>query len=93
MITDPDASGGLGSFSKDLWGVLTGALSQVAAPALGKALDLQATTDAQGNLRYAASPAPPTKVSAQVTDLLKNPLVMIVGIALVVGVAVALIKR
>ena len=91
----PDASGGLGSLIGDLRGILTGALNEVAAPALGKLVgigDLRQTYDADGNLVNAASPSK-TTLSAQLSTLLKNPVVLIGSIVLVVGVVALIVRR
>jgi len=87
MITEPDASGGLGSYSRDLWGILTGALNVVAAPALGQLLDINTTSTvgADGQVRHAATPSAP----APAPSALSNPLVivgLIVGVVLLVVV-------
>lgn len=88
MATEPDASGGLGSFASDVLGILTGAAGTIAQSpvALGRLLnlgDLTATVDAQGRTQLAAAPAPEPSAAARASDMLKNPL-FIVG-ALAVG--------
>lgn len=95
MAVAPDASGGLGSYASDLKGVLTGALNQVAAPALGRLLgigDLRTYVDADGNVVNAATPSKVT-LANQVSTLLKNPLVVLGGVALLVGVVVLIVRR
>ncbi|MBM0105607.1 hypothetical protein JM946_12645 [Steroidobacter sp. S1-65] len=94
MITEPDASGGLGSYSRDLWGVLTGALGAVAAPALGRLLDVNtvATVGTDGVVRYAATPTPEPSVADRARGLLDSPVVLI-GVAVVVGGLLVLAVR
>lgn len=95
MITDPEALGTLKSVPRDLWGVLTGALDVVAAPALGRLLDVNVTTtvDDQGVLRHAAAPTPPTSVTDRARDALSNPFIVAGLIAAAVALVVVLVRR
>lgn len=91
-ITEPDASGGLGSYTRDLWGVLTGALSVVAAPALGQLLDINTTAvvGADGNIRYAATPSAEPTAAQQARSALNNPVVLLgIGAVVILGIVLA----
>lgn len=83
QATEPDRSGGLGSFQQGILGILTGVVNTVGIPYVAKELNLTSTTDAAGNLRYSAAPTPPT-AQERARTLLANPMVLIGG-ALVLG--------
>lgn len=95
MATEPDASGGLGSLASDIRSILTGALHQVAAPALGKLLgigDLTRTVTADGQVVYEAAPTKAPAPTEHARDLLSNPLVVAAGVAAVVALVVMIVK-
>ena len=84
--TDADASGGLGSFQSGALGILTGIISTVGMPYLAKELNLQQTTDAAGNVRYAGAPTQPTGTE-QAKSVLTSPLFLI-GAAALAGLVI-----
>lgn len=94
MLTDPDASGGLGSFASDLLGTLTGGLKAVTAGELikrygyGDFTDLP-TINANGQVRPGAAPTSPY---AGIGSIASNPLV-ILGAVLVVGLVIIKLVR
>jgi hypothetical protein len=85
-MTDPDASGGLGSFKDGALGILTGIVQTVGLPYLAKELNLQQTTDAAGNVRYAGTPTQATGAE-QAKSVLTSPLFLI-GAAALVGLII-----
>lgn len=84
--TDQDASGGLGSFKDGALGILTGLVSTVGMPYLAKELNLQQTTDAAGNVRYAGAPTQATPAQAA-QSVLTSPLFLLGG-ALLIGLII-----
>jgi hypothetical protein len=94
MIADPDKSGGLGSIAADIRGILTGALNQVAAPALGKLLNIGelGTVDADGVYRPKAAPSKPVTAGDVLSDALRNPFVIAAAVAALVAVVIAIAK-
>lgn len=94
----PDASGGAGSFLSGLLPTLTGGLNATLAAAIndkfaqGLSTGL-ATTDANGNLVYKATPSPtPTSGQVLTSQALSSPALLVGGLIVVVLV-LALAKK
>lgn len=79
--TDPDASGGLGSFKTSALGFLTGIVQTVGIPYLAKELNLTETMDASGTVRYAGAPSGNNGLE-RTKDVLTHPLFMVGALAL-----------
>lgn len=98
MITQPDASGGLGSFSGTLLGELVGGLKLVAAGELSRrygysfGADGQIAVNADGSILPSAAPSQSASIGDQLANSLSNPLVIAAGVAAVV-VVIALVAR
>ncbi|MGH8224415.1 MAG: hypothetical protein ACREQZ_15720 [Woeseiaceae bacterium] len=101
MITESDASGGLGSFAAELRGILTEGLRATARSEVirrygpGAFADLP-TVAADGSVRHAGAPTPPPGAGEQLVDTLRaafqNPLVVIV-VAVIGAVVIARFVR
>lgn len=94
MITEQDASGGLGSFAGQLLGTLTGGLQLVAAGELsrrygfGFGADGTVAVDADGVVRDRSAPSREVTVGDRAAALFSNPFVIvgaIAGIALLIA--------
>lgn len=89
MITQPDASGGLGSFSSGLLGTITGGLQLIAAGELsrrygfGFSADGTVAVDADGVVRDRSAPGREVTAGDQVSAVLNNPFVIVGAVALV----------
>jgi hypothetical protein len=97
MLIEPDSSGGLGSFPRDLWETITGGLKAVAAGEISKRYGYGSFSDlptinANGQVKPAAAPSPGVSVGDQLGQALRNPFVMLAGGALLVLVVVKLVK-
>lgn len=92
LVTDPDASGGLGSIQPGVWGLLTGVVNTVGIPWAAKELGLQQTVDASGTLRYAGAPAQAPAVSDHLSAALRSPLVLALLAVGVVAIVVKVVK-
>lgn len=98
MITQPDSSGGLGSFPGALLDTLTGGLKLVAAGELSRrygfsfGADGQIAVNEDGTIHAAAAPSQGVKVSEQLGNALGHPLVIAAAVAGVV-VVFALVAR
>jgi len=97
MITQPDASGGFGSFGRDLLSTFTGGLQLVAAGELSKrygfgfSADGTIAVDADGVVRDRSAPAREVTAADQLGQLITNPFV-IVGVLALVGIVIAIRK-
>jgi hypothetical protein len=95
MITQPDATGGFGSFSRDLLGTLTSGLQLVAAGELSKrygfgfSADGQVAVDADGVVRSRSAEARDVTTGDRLGQFVSNPLV-IVGVLALVGIVIAI---
>lgn len=98
MITQPDASGGLGSFSRDLLGTITQGLQLVAAGELsrrygfGFSADGTVAVDADGVVRDRSAPARDVTAGDVLADAFSNPFV-IVGSLAAVALIIAALRR
>jgi len=98
MITQPDASGGLGSFPSVLRGVLAQGLPLIAAGELSKrygysfGADGQVSVNANDGIRPAAAPGSDVGSFAAAGEYLRNPVVLVGLVALAV-LAVVIVRR
>lgn len=101
MITQADASGGLGSFLPDLRSILTDGLRTLGNAEILKRYGPGVFTDlpvvaADGTVRHAGAPTPPPAPADQLGDTLRrwlsNPFVL-VGVAILGAVVIARFVR
>lgn len=94
MITQPDASGGAGSFGAGLWDVVTSGFKLAAAGELSKrygfafGADGQVAVNENGELRYAQAPGSDVSTADRLATTFSNPLVIVGALAVLALVIV-----
>lgn len=100
MLVQPDQTGGLKSFPRELLSTLTTGLQYIAAGELQKrygfsfGADDRVTVNTQGQAKPAAAPSPdPTPTEKAAFTLSNSPVAVAAVIAALVAIAVALVRR